>query len=165
VLASDGAVSLSQIKRLPLLAPGEFRPVYVVWEITLRCDQQCRFCGTRAGKRHPSELTTDEALDLVRQLAELGTKEIAIHGGEAYLRDDWLDIVRAIRAHGIDCTMVTGGRGFDRQRAREAQRAGLTAVSISIDGTESTHDALPSASCRRFWRSSRAKKPTAGRCS
>jgi radical SAM protein with 4Fe4S-binding SPASM domain len=135
-------MSLSGVKRLPLLAPGEYRPVYVIWEITLRCDQQCRFCGTRAGKRHPSELSTEEALDLVRQLAELGTAEVAIHGGEAYLREDWLEIVRAIRGHGMDCTMVTGGRGFDAQRAREAARAGITAVSISIDGTQATHDAL-----------------------
>jgi radical SAM protein with 4Fe4S-binding SPASM domain len=135
-------MSLPNVKRLPLFAPGEFRPVYVVWEITLRCDQHCRFCGTRAGKRHPSELSRDEALDVVAQLAELGTREIAVHGGEAYLREDWLEIVRAIREHGMDCTMVTGGRGFDAERARDAKAAGITAVSISVDGTESTHDAL-----------------------
>lgn len=120
----------------------ECKPLFVVWEITLRCDQQCRFCGTRAGKGHPAELDTQEALDVVRQLAELGTAEVAIHGGEAYLRGDWLEIVRAIRAAGMDCTMVTGGRGFDESLARGAREAGITAVSVSVDGLEATHDAL-----------------------
>lgn len=127
-------------KRLAVL--HECKPLFVVWEITLRCDQQCRFCGTRAGKAHPEELTTSEALDVVRQLAELGTVEVAIHGGEAYLRPDWLEIVRAIRAAGMDCTMVTGGRGFDETLARGAKAAGITAVSVSVDGLEATHDAL-----------------------
>lgn len=129
------------VKRLGLLADGP-KPLFVVWEITLRCDQHCRFCGTRAGRPAPDELTTAEALDVVRQLAELGTCELAIHGGEAYLRDDWLDIVRAIRDHGIDCSMVTGGRGFTPELARDAAAAGITSVSVSIDGTEATHDAL-----------------------
>ena len=64
-----------------------------VWEITLRCDLACRHCGSRAGHGRPDELTTAECLDVVRQLAELGTREVAIIGGEAYLRDDWLDIL------------------------------------------------------------------------
>ncbi|MFO0565074.1 MAG: radical SAM protein [Polyangiaceae bacterium] len=130
----------SEPRRLQVVS--EYRPVLVVWETTLRCDQHCRFCGTRAGKSHPNELTTAEALDVVEQLAELGTQEIAVHGGEAYLRSDWLEIVRAIRARGIECTMVTGGRGFTPELARDLAAAGITAVSVSVDGTESTHDAL-----------------------
>ncbi len=135
-------------RRLPLHVPRlpdgtiDYRPTYVVWEVTLRCDQACRFCGTRAGRARRDELTTAEALDVVDQLAELGTKEVALHGGEAYLRDDWLQIVRAVRARGMDCTMVTGGRGITARLAREARDAGMTAVSVSVDGTESTHDDL-----------------------
>ena len=134
-------MALLQNKRLPLLTGGP-RPLLVVWEITLRCDQHCRFCGTRAGRPHPSELTTAEALDVVDQLAAMGTAEVAIHGGEAYLREDWLEIVRAVRAHGMDATMVTGGRGFTPALADAAKQAGITAVSVSVDGTEATHDAL-----------------------
>src|SRR5581483_2591162 len=70
--------------------------IYVVWELTLRCDLACDHCGSRAGKARPDELTTDEALDLVRQIAEMGAREVTIIGGEAYLRDDWHVIARAI---------------------------------------------------------------------
>src|SRR4051812_43782865 len=66
-----------------------YAPILCVWEITLRCDLACRHCGSRAGPARPDELSTAECLDLVRQLAELGTREIALIGGEAYLREDW----------------------------------------------------------------------------
>lgn len=134
-------MAVPETKRLQLLTEGP-KPLFVVWEITLRCDQHCRFCGTRAGKSRPDELSTEQALDIVRQLRDMGSAEVAIHGGEAYLRKDWLEIVRAIREHGMDCTMVTGGRGFTRELAEAAAAAGISGVSVSIDGTEATHDAL-----------------------
>jgi MoaA/NifB/PqqE/SkfB family radical SAM enzyme len=118
------------------------RPLTAVWELTLRCNQACRFCGTRAGRARPDELTTEEAVDVVAQLAELGTREIALHGGEAYLRPDWLQIVRAARERGVDATLVTGGRGLTPAIARDAKESGLVAVSVSIDGTQPTHDGL-----------------------
>src|SRR5688572_13137918 len=61
------------------------RPIYVVWELTLRCDLACRHCGSRAGPARPDELGLPEALDLVRQLAALGVKEVTLIGGEVYL--------------------------------------------------------------------------------
>lgn len=118
------------------------RPIYAVWEVTLRCDLACRHCGSRAGRARPDELDTAQCLDLVRQMAELGVKEVTLIGGEAYLRDDWLDIVRAIRAHGMAATLTTGGRGLSPERAAGAAAAGLGTASVSIDGGEATHDRL-----------------------
>jgi len=133
-------VTDAEPRRLQVL--NDYRPLLVVWETTLRCDQHCRFCGTRAGKSHPNELTTAESLDVVEQLHDMGTAEIAVHGGEAYLRDDFLQVVRAIRARGMECTMVTGGRGFTPELADGLRDAGVTAVSVSLDGLEATHDEL-----------------------
>jgi radical SAM protein with 4Fe4S-binding SPASM domain len=135
-------------KRLPthpLRRPDgtlDYRPMYVVWEITLRCDQACHFCGSRAGAARTDELSTREALDVIEQLAAMGTREVALHGGEAYLRDDFLTLIRAIRDHGMDPTMVTGGRGFTAQLAVDAAAAGIQSVSLSIDGLAPTHEAL-----------------------
>jgi radical SAM protein with 4Fe4S-binding SPASM domain len=121
---------------------GRYVPIIAVWEVTLRCDLACRHCASRAAGARPDELDTGEALDLVRQLAELGVREVTLIGGEAYLRDDWLAIVGAIRAHGMMATMVTGGRGLGRERARAAAAAGVTAMSVSIDGEARAHDRL-----------------------
>src|SRR5262249_21740040 len=120
----------------------KWRPVYAVWEITLRCDLACHHCGSRAGRSRPDELTTEEALDLVRQMKELDVKEVTLIGGEAYLRDDWVEIAAAIRKAGMMCSVTSGGRGFTKERALAAKAAGIQAVSISVDGLEETHDKL-----------------------
>lgn len=118
------------------------RPIYAVWEITLACDLACRHCGSRAGRARPDELSTAEALDAVDQLAALGTLEVTLIGGEAYLRADWLDIVRRLHGHGIVVSMTTGGRGLTGEIVTAAKEAGLDGVSVSIDGDEATHDRL-----------------------
>jgi radical SAM protein with 4Fe4S-binding SPASM domain len=119
-----------------------WRPIYAVWETTLKCDLACRHCGSRAGRERPGELDTAECLDLVRQMAELGVLEVTVIGGEAYLRPDWLEIIAAIRAAGMQCSMTTGGRGLTLERATAAAKAGLQSASVSIDGNEATHDRL-----------------------
>jgi radical SAM protein with 4Fe4S-binding SPASM domain len=141
--------TLADVKKrryLPLAdaraADADFRPIFCVWEVTLRCDLACRHCGSRAGRARPDELSTAECLDLVRQLAELGTHEVALIGGEAYLRDDWAEIIAAIKGHGMRPVMATGGRGMTAERARDGAKAGLYSVTVSIDGEPETHDRL-----------------------
>jgi radical SAM protein with 4Fe4S-binding SPASM domain len=113
-----------------------------VWEVTLACDLACHHCASRAGRPRADELDTRESLDLVAQLAALGVREVTLIGGEAYLRDDWLTILAAIRDHGMLPTMTTGGRQLTAERARAARAAGLEVASVSIDGEEETHDRL-----------------------
>lgn len=134
-------------RRLPLAEQARpvdrrAKPINAVWELTLRCDLACRHCSSRAGRARPDELTTAEAIDAVRQMADLGVLEVTLIGGEAYLHDGWTDVVRAIRRHGMECTMVTGGRGMNAERARAAKESGVMSVSVSIDGLAPTHDAL-----------------------
>lgn len=117
-------------------------PRWAVWELTLACDQKCVHCGPRAGHRRPHELTTDECLQVVQELKELGVGEVVLIGGEAYLRNDFILIIRAIRDAGMACTMTTGGLNLDDERATAMIEAGVSSVSLSIDGLEATHDAL-----------------------
>jgi radical SAM protein with 4Fe4S-binding SPASM domain len=118
------------------------RPVYAVWEITLKCDLRCAHCGSRAGPARTEELSTEECIDVVRQLAQMGCREVSVIGGEAYLRKDWTTIIRAIRDHGMDASMATGGRNLTEDRIIEAAKAGLQQVSVSIDGLEEVHDKI-----------------------
>jgi radical SAM protein with 4Fe4S-binding SPASM domain len=117
-------------------------PFYVVWELTLRCDLRCIHCGSRAADARDRELTTAEAMSVVKQLAELQTFEVALIGGEAYLHEGFFEIARAIVAAGMRVTMTTGGRGITRTLAKEMKAAGFFSVSVSLDGLERTHDQL-----------------------
>ena len=117
-------------------------PRICVWELTLACDLGCRHCGSRAGKARHDELTTAEALRTVGELADLGVREVTLIGGEAYLRDDWAEIARAVTDAGMICTMVTGGFDFDAFRIQEALAGGVARIGVSIDGIGPTHDRL-----------------------
>lgn len=118
------------------------KPLNAIWELTLRCDLACKHCSSRAGKARRDELSTAEAIELVAQMADLGVLEVTLIGGEAYLHEGFADVIRAIRAHGMECTMVTGGRAMTPERARITKDAGMMSASVSIDGVEATHDAL-----------------------
>ncbi|NMF61804.1 nif11-class peptide radical SAM maturase 3 [Brasilonema octagenarum] len=115
---------------------------YAVWEITLKCNLACQHCGSRAGHTRAKELSTEEALDLVKQMAEVGITEVTIIGGEAFLRPDWLEIASAITNAGMRCGMTTGGYGITLDTARRMKEAGISVVSVSVDGLEATHDRL-----------------------
>ncbi|WP_137940225.1 GDL motif peptide-associated radical SAM/SPASM maturase [Chitinivorax sp. B] len=119
-----------------------FIPVHVVWEITLACDLKCLHCGSRAGHRRPSELNTTECLEVIDALAALGTREITLIGGEAYLRKDWTQLIEAIRRHDIYCAVQTGGRNLNPRRMQAAIDAGLNGVGVSLDGLAPLHDAV-----------------------
>ena len=118
------------------------RPVHVVWELTLACDLKCQHCGSRAGPRRRDELSTAQCFELVRGLARLGARHVTLIGGEAYLRKDWLEIIRAVRGEGMDCTLQTGGLHLTPERIDQAAEAGLQAAGVSIDGLSALHDRL-----------------------
>ena len=125
------------------VAPGEApKPRIAVWELTLACDQACLHCGPRAGRARPDELTTEECLELVSELAQAGVGEVALIGGEAYLRNDFILIIRAVREHAMTCILTTGGYNLTRERAQAMVEAGISSVSVSIDGLQPTHDRL-----------------------
>ena len=128
-------------RRLNVLS-SDYHPAYVVWELTLKCDMACTHCGSRAGQDRPDELTTDEALAVVEQLAAMRASEVVLIGGEAYLHDGFLDIVRALDKAGCVPTMTTGGRGVTAELAEKAAAAGLARVSVSVDGLAETHDRM-----------------------
>ncbi|HEV3001652.1 MAG TPA: GDL motif peptide-associated radical SAM/SPASM maturase [Solirubrobacteraceae bacterium] len=117
-----------------------FVPVHVVWELTLACNLRCSHCGSRAGKRRPDELSTAEALAVVDGLARLGTRELSIIGGEAYLRRDWTEIVARATGHGIRVSMQTGARALTERRLEAGVKAGLQGLGVSLDGLRDYHD-------------------------
>ena len=96
--------------------PGDLnKPIYAVWELTMRCDHACAHCGSRAGKARPNELSTDEVFDVARALVDLGCREVTLIGGEAYLRPDILEIIAFLSAGGLRVTMHGGDRGVHRR--------------------------------------------------
>jgi radical SAM protein with 4Fe4S-binding SPASM domain len=127
------------------LRPGDEdhpAPIYAVWELTMKCDQPCQHCGSRAGHARDAELSTAEVLQVAKALADLGCREIALIGGEAYLRPDLYEIVSFLAAQGLRVGVQTGGRALTVDRAQRLRDAGLTGLGVSIDGPAPVHDLL-----------------------
>lgn len=118
------------------------KPLYAVWELTMKCDQPCQHCGSRAGRARPVELSTEEVQQVAEGLARLGCREVALIGGEAYLREDIHTIVGFLAAQGMRVNMQTGGRAMTHERASSLRDAGLWSIGVSVDGPADVHDLL-----------------------
>ena len=112
-------------------------------ELTLQCNMRCTHCGSSAGLRRADELSTEEWRDVCGQLTQLGCEQVIFTGGEPILRDDWYDIARCVRGHGMNLSLLSNGLAINGAAVQRLRSLDLHAVAISIDGaTPGTHDAI-----------------------
>jgi radical SAM protein with 4Fe4S-binding SPASM domain len=113
-----------------------------VWELTLRCNLRCLHCGSRAGAARGDELTDEETIRLVNDLADLGMRSVTLSGGEPLLRENWPEIAAAFVKRGVRTNMISNGLKVDRETARRMKELGMSNVGVSIDGLEGSHDTV-----------------------
>jgi len=120
------------------------RLLFVNLELTLRCNLRCLHCGSTAGRPRRAELTTNQWIDVVGQLADLGCQEVCVLGGEPLVRRDWRDVASAICDHGMDLVLITNGWSVDEKVVRQLQKLErLDRIGVSLDGADAqTHDRL-----------------------
>ena len=119
-------------------------PILVVWNFTWACNLRCKHCYASASpKPRPNELTTEEALEVVKKLADAGVTIIAFSGGEPLMRKDIFEVLRAARDYGVYTALATNGTLITRDVAKRLRELGLFYVEISVDGADpETHDAF-----------------------
>ncbi len=124
------------------LLPSDLR--MVAWEVTRTCNLACLHC--RASSVHGpygGELSTDESLRLLDEIAGVGSPVIILTGGEPLLRGDIYAIASYGTGKGLRMVMATNGTLLTGEAVRKLKEAGIRRVSISIDGLDArSHDAL-----------------------
>ncbi|MFQ6019256.1 MAG: radical SAM protein [Dehalococcoidia bacterium] len=116
------------------------KPV-IVWNLVRRCNLHCAHCYTDShDKEYEGELTHEEALGVIDDLAGFGIPVILFSGGEPLLRPDLFELIRYARERGIRGVLSTNGTLITRKVARQLKEFGLSYVGISIDGPEQVHD-------------------------
>ena len=116
-------------------------PFLVVWDYTYLCNLRCKHCYASAGKPLPDELNTEEALDVVKQLADAGVTIIALSGGEPLMRKDIFDVISLAHDYGMYTAVASNGTLITREFAKKLKDSGLGYIQISLDGaTPETHD-------------------------
>ena len=111
-----------------------------VWEITLACSFSCKYCGSKGGRAREDELTTEEALSVAEQLAELGCRRVSLIGGEVFMRRDWKEIAGRMNALGIRVNIITNGFLFAEKVIADLKDVNVESVSVSLDGPKEVHD-------------------------
>ena len=140
-----GEEELVYSKRIDLMKNPQLRILF--WETTLRCNAMCKHCGSRAGSscNYKDELTTDEikkALLDISQRFDVKKMTLNVTGGEPLLRKDLFEVMKYAKSLGYNWVMTTNGTLIDEEMVQKLKDAELSSLSISIDGTEKTHDSF-----------------------
>ncbi|BBD72247.1 radical SAM protein [Sulfodiicoccus acidiphilus] len=115
-------------------------PSAVVWESTKACDFACRHCRALAiPQRLPNELRTEEVLSLVDDIALMGVKLFVVSGGDALKRDDLFEVL-SYSSKKLRTAVSPSGSRLTYDVAKKFREAGVSAVSVSVDGPEEVHD-------------------------
>lgn len=108
----------------------------VFWSVTGRCNFRCRHCYMDAPDAKLGELSTEEAMDLIDQMAECGVLQVDLTGGEPLVRRDFWQLIDRILSHKMVIRqMYTNGWLLDEKVLDEFERHGLKPeIEISFDG-------------------------------
>lgn len=118
------------------------KPV-VVWNVTRRCNLHCLHCYADSHDReYPGELTTEDGLRLLHELADFGVPTILFSGGEPLLRRDLFELAATARELGMRSVLSTNGTHIDDVTAARIADAGFSYVGVSLDAIGALHDKL-----------------------
>ncbi len=134
-LKEEGMLELSSTEKKARLLRSYVGgyPMWVAWQVTYRCNFRCGFCGywhDEQGKL--PEQTVEQFAYGSGQLARVGSIFVSLAGGEPLLRNDIVDIVRAVARFHLPF-ITTNGYLLTPELAEDLYEAGLWGVSISLD--------------------------------
>ena len=102
--------------------------------VTQRCNLNCIYCHAEGERSPASELSLGDIREILRVAAKLGMRSVKFTGGEPLVREDILDIVRAVPA-GMESSMTTNGILL-AEYARGLKEAGLSRINVSLDSLD-----------------------------
>ncbi len=142
VEASDPIRYGRRSRALPahLLQFSEDKKPVIVWNITSRCNLKCIHCYASAGGGQTKELTTEQGLGLISQLKDYGVPVILFSGGEPFMRQDLVQLVRSAANSGIRAVISSNGTLITRDMANRLADVGLSYIGVSLDGMEGVND-------------------------
>ncbi|MFN8469182.1 MAG: radical SAM protein [Caldilineaceae bacterium] len=118
-------------------------PRLIFWETTAGCNLACIHCRrmTVADQLLPQDLKTEEAFNLIDQVAAFARPIFVLSGGEPLFRPDIFEIAQHATDAGLIVALATNGTLIDRDVAQKIKDSGIRRVSVSFDGADAaTHN-------------------------
>ena len=143
VEASDPLRYGRQSGKLPshLLQFSKDKKPVVVWNVGRRCNLRCVHCYSHSRDvDYTGELSTDEGLRLIDDLADFGVPVVLFSGGEPLMRPDILQLIARARARHLRAVVSTNGTLIGEEMAARLKEVDLSYVGVSLDGLRETND-------------------------
>ena len=116
------------------------KPV-AVWNVTRACNLKCIHCYAQAVEQsREKELTREQAISLIDDLAEFGVPVILFSGGEPLVRKDLVEPANYAVDKGMRAVISTNGTLITKEKAKELKKVGLSYVGVSLDGMREVND-------------------------
>ena len=132
-----------QSKDLPshLLQFSKDKKPVVVWNVGRRCNLRCVHCYSQSRNiDYSGELSHEEGIALIDDLADYGAPVMLFSGGEPLMRPDIFELIERAAEKKMRAVVSTNGTMITADVAGKLQDAGLSYVGISMDGLEATND-------------------------
>jgi SynChlorMet cassette radical SAM/SPASM protein ScmE len=118
-------------------------PITVSLNVTNRCNLRCRHCYLASGEASYEEISTDEWLSLIHDLADCKVFNVFINGGEPLVREDIFVLLDELARHPIGVTLFTNATLVTEETADKLGECCLRGISVSLDGSKpKIHDRL-----------------------
>ena len=116
------------------------KPV-VVWNVGRRCNLRCVHCYSQSrNEEYAGELTHEEGLRLIDDLAAFGAPVLLFSGGEPLMRPRLFELIDHAKEQGMRAVLSTNGTLITADVAAGLKQFGLSYVGVSLDGLEETND-------------------------
>ena len=115
---------------------------WLFFELTDRCNLRCRHCGSSCTAEGQA-LTKDDVERTLKTIQQSPDKPtICLTGGEPMMHPDFFEIAGLVKEMGFNWGMTTNATLIDDASAQKLKEAGMSTVSVSLDGMERSHDFL-----------------------
>ena len=101
-------------------------PLSVQLDVTYRCNERCVHCYLDHDDH--GELSREEIVAILDQLADAGTLFLTFSGGEVFLRRDFLALVAHARRRLFNVKIKTNAALIREQEARQIRELGVDQV-------------------------------------
>src|ERR1035437_2730346 len=129
-------------QRMALAKSAKERRPIVVWNLTRTCNLKCVHCYTASEAcKYEGELTTAEAKEVLKDLAEYQVPAVLFSGGEPLVRPDLFELATFARELKLHVVASTNGTLITRGIAERFKQLGFRSVGISLDSAiPAVHD-------------------------
>lgn len=114
------------------------------WSITGKCNYKCRHCYLSAGDNKYGELSHEDIMRIIDEIASCGIYQVGITGGEPLTRPDFFEIIDALLERDIFIKSINSNGHLINEQLLEGleKREIKPAIVMSFDGTDGWHEWL-----------------------